>query len=112
MRDYIPDMTERYPEGLDGVDMFAPRDLEALAWAELDREYHEAERQQIEEITRAGYEIIKQTADGWTLAESGGFLLLFIIDPLSGEIVSLYDGARNNPENLESMIESWEESAK
>ena len=37
---YIPDLTERYPEGFGGVDMCAPRDLEYEFWKtreELDR---------------------------------------------------------------------------
>lgn len=111
---YIPDMTERFPEGLDGVDMCAPRDLEALAWAELDREYREAERQQIEDITRAGYEVIKQTADGWTLAKCADTirrsLILCFIE--KGEIVSVYDSANNDPENLAHMLEIWQEVAE
>lgn len=114
MRDvYIPDMTERYPEGLNGVDMFAPYDWEADAWDELEREYQEAERQEIENITRAGYEVIKQTADGWTLARCADTirrnLILCVIK--GGEIISLYDSARNNPDNLASMLETWQEIA-
>ena len=110
MRDvYIPDLTERYPEGLDGVDMFAPRDLEAAAWDAMERDYRESERQEIERITRAGFEVIKQTADGWTLAECGDKLVLCIIE--NGDIISLYDVAGNNPENRESMTRTWEETA-
>ena len=106
MRDcYIPDLTERFPEGLDGVDMFAPRDWESAAWAEMEREYQKDQEREIERITRNGYEIIKQTLDGWTLAESGGDLILFIINPKSGEIESIYDRAKDKPENRESMLE-------
>lgn len=49
MRDYnmtyIPDLTERYPEGFGGVDMYAPRDPEYDFWNaveeadRLEREY-------------------------------------------------------------------------
>lgn len=110
MRDYyIPDLTERYPEGFDGVDMFAPRDLEAAAWAEMEREYREGERQEIERITRAGFEVIEQTTDGWTLAENDGYLYIFTINPKSGEIESIYDRAKDRPENRESMFEFWQE---
>lgn len=48
MRDYnmtyIPDLTERYPEGFGGVDMFAPRDPEYDFWRAVD----EADRQERE----------------------------------------------------------------
>ena len=48
MRDYnmtyIPDLTERYPEGFGGVDMFAPRDPEYDFWCAVD----EADRQERE----------------------------------------------------------------
>ena len=112
MRDcYIPDMTERFPEGLDGVDMFAPRDWEAAAWAEMERDCREAERQEIEQITRAGFEVIKQTPDGWTLAKSGDYLYLFIIDPQTGELIRIDDRAKDRPENRDSMLETWEELA-
>jgi hypothetical protein len=33
---YIPDLTERYPEGFDGVDMCVPRDLEYEFWKAAD----------------------------------------------------------------------------
>lgn len=36
MRDYIPDLTERFPEGLDGVDMWEPRNPEYEMWAALE----------------------------------------------------------------------------
>lgn len=109
---YIPDMTERFPEGLDGVDMFAPRDWEAAAWAEMEREYHEAEKQEIEQITRAGFEVIRQTVDGWTLAKSGDYLYLFIINPETGEIIRIDDRAKDRPDNRESMLKTWQEIAE
>ncbi len=34
---YIPDLTERYPEGFDGVDMLAPRDPEYEFWKAMER---------------------------------------------------------------------------
>lgn len=38
MRDcYIPDLTERCPEGFDGVDMYEPRDLEYEFWKAVER---------------------------------------------------------------------------
>jgi len=45
MRDcYIPDLTERFPEGFGGVDMWEPRDPEYEFWCaveEADRQYWE-----------------------------------------------------------------------
>ena len=38
---YIPDLTERYPEGFRSC---YERDEEYAAWAELEREYQENER--------------------------------------------------------------------
>ena len=109
---YIPDLTERFPEGLDGVDMFEPYDIESKMWADLERQYKEDERRHIEQITRAGFNVIEQTPNGWTFAESKGDLILFTIDPQSGEITSVYDSAKDRPENRESMLESWQEIAK
>lgn len=40
---YIPDLTERYPEGFDGPDMYEPRDIEYMMWKALEREYYESE---------------------------------------------------------------------
>ena len=40
MRDYIPDLTERFPEGFGGVDMCKPRDPEYEFWMAVE----EAER--------------------------------------------------------------------
>ena len=34
---YIPDLTERFPEGLDGPDMYEPRDPEEAFWDMVDR---------------------------------------------------------------------------
>ena len=65
MRDcYIPDLTERYPEGFRGVDMFEPFDIESKMWDDLEREYRESERANIEHITRKGYKVIKQDGNG------------------------------------------------
>ena len=33
---YIPDLTERFPEGLDGPDMYEPRDPEEAFWKTVD----------------------------------------------------------------------------
>ena len=44
MGDYIPDLTERYPEGFDGGDRLEPRDPEYDAWQKWiasEREYDE-----------------------------------------------------------------------
>ena len=41
---YIPDLTERYPEGLDGVDTLEPYDPEYAMWDALEKEYYENER--------------------------------------------------------------------
>lgn len=111
---YIPDLTERFPEGLDGVDMLAPRDWEAAAWEEMERDCRECERLEIEKITRAGYEIIKQTADGWTFAKCNEQIVrnLMLCTIENGEIITIYDSARNTPENLDSMLETWQEIAE
>lgn len=108
---YIPDLTERFPEGLNGVDMFEPYDIEAKMWADMERQYKEDERKAIEQINRAGFEVIEQAENGWTLAESNGDLILFTINPKSGEIESIYDQAKDRPKNRESMLESWREFA-
>ena len=113
MRDcYIPDLTERFPEGLNGVDMFEPYDIESKMWADMERQYKEDERRAIEQISRAGFEVIKQTADGWTLAKSGDYLYLFIIDPETGEIIRVDDRAKDRPDNRDIMLETWEEIAE
>ena len=40
MRDcYIPDLTERFPEGFDGPDMYEPYDPEYAMWEALERDY-------------------------------------------------------------------------
>ena len=41
---YIPDLTERYPEGFDGVDMYEPRDPEYEFWKNVE-EAEKAERE-------------------------------------------------------------------
>lgn len=112
MRDcYIPDLTERYPEGFNGVDMFEPYDPEAAAWEAMEREYKEEERREFERITeqmrREGYTIIKQGADGWTFAESGDTLILCTIK--NGEVVNIFDSAKDLPENREYMLGLWQE---
>lgn len=108
MRDcYIPDLTERYPEGLDGVDMFEPYDIEARMWDDLEREYRESERANIEQITRKGYKIIKQDEDGFTFAESDGYLILCTIK--GGEIISLDDMAKDLPLNRQYISELFDE---
>ena len=112
MRDcYIPDLTERYPEGLDGVDMFEPYDIEAVMWSDMEKQYEQDQKRQIEQITRAGFELIEQTADGWTFAESDGDLILLLIDTKTGEIIRIDDRAKDRPENRESMFETWQEIA-
>lgn len=53
---YIPDLTERYPEGFNGVDMYAPRDLEYEAWEAMERDYQEAHDKWLQEAPqRAEY---------------------------------------------------------
>ena len=111
MTDYIPDLTERYPEGFDGVDMYAPRDLEAKAWAEFTREYEEAKREALERYNRESYSIISQTDDGWTFMETnGGELLLCTVK--DGQITDVYDNGKNIPENRVSMAGLWDEIRK
>lgn len=71
MRDqYIPDMTERFPEGLDGVDMYQSYDPEEQMWNSMQDEYNDYlqeiidniqsypddELQRIYEDERSGYE--------------------------------------------------------
>ena len=108
MRDcYIPDLTERYPEGFRGVDMFEPFDIEAKMWDDLEREYRESERANIEHITRKGYKVIKQDATGFTFAECEGDLILCTIR--GGEIVSLEDIARDNPANRQYISDLFDE---
>ena len=108
MRDYyIPDLTERYPEGLDGVDMFEPYDIEARMWDDLEREYRESERANIERITRKGYKVIKQDESGFTFAECEGDLILCTIR--GGQIVSLEDIARDNPSNRQYISDLFDE---
>lgn len=104
---YIPDLTERYPEGLDGVDMFKPYDPEAEMWDAMERDYREQEQRTIERISRTGYTIIKQDADGWTFAENDEDLILCTIK--DNTIVYLYDVAKNIPENRDFLIGLWEE---
>ena len=42
MRDqYIPDMTERFPEGLNGVDMYQSHDPEDQMWSSMEDEYND-----------------------------------------------------------------------
>lgn len=48
MRDYdtnyIPDLTERYPEGFGGIDTLSSRDLEYNAWSDYMRSFEEEEK--------------------------------------------------------------------
>lgn len=41
---YIPDMTERFPEGMNGVDMTDNYDFEYDAWEMFARDFEEYER--------------------------------------------------------------------
>lgn len=90
--------------------MFEPYDIEARMWDDFERAYRESERANIERITRKGYAVIEQTGDGWTFAESDGFLVLFNIK--GGQIVSLYDMATDRPDNRDSMLETWRKIAR
>ena len=50
----IPDKTQRYPEGMDGIDIYEPIDREYAAWREFVRDFERDEqrymdRQQNEE---------------------------------------------------------------
>lgn len=49
---YIPDLTERYPEGFNGVDMFESYDPEYEMWAALEREYYENERRMTDDTNK------------------------------------------------------------
>lgn len=40
---YIPDLTERYPEGFDGEERYVPYDPEYAMWEAMERDYYEAE---------------------------------------------------------------------
>ena len=70
MRDqYIPDMTERFPEGLDGIDLtdnYFPdgssldRDL---AWSEMDNEYNEYLKDTAADIQAYSDEELQQMYD-------------------------------------------------
>lgn len=111
---YIPDLTERYPEGFNGIDMYEPYDLEAIAWAEMEREYYENERREIERITNIGYKIIKRTYDGpddYALIECNDNLLVICIIK-DNKIITIYDSAKNNAENYEHMNRYYEEMIK
>lgn len=44
MSNYIPDLTERYPEGMNGVDMFSDYS-EYDMWEALARDFEENERE-------------------------------------------------------------------
>ena len=47
---YIPDMTERYPEGLNGHDMYDPYDPEEQMWDSMADEYHDYIQEIIDNI--------------------------------------------------------------
>ena len=62
MRDcYIPDLTERYPEGFGGIDMWEPRDPEYEFWCAVE----EAERQEVEELEESN----EDTEEFWEAVE-------------------------------------------
>ena len=50
MSQYIPDLTERFPEGFDGVDLtdtYFPSSRmsdEAMMWADMEREYRQEQK--------------------------------------------------------------------
>ena len=44
---YIPDMTERFPEGLDGPDMYDYNDPEDVMWDAMADDYYNALRDRI-----------------------------------------------------------------
>ena len=39
---YIPDLTERYPEGFDGVDMLEPRNQEYEMWSAMEKDHDDS----------------------------------------------------------------------
>lgn len=57
---YIPDLTERFPEGFDGVDMFEPRDPEYEFWKTVE----EAERAEREDEPEPNYWVSYYTWGG------------------------------------------------
>ena len=40
--DYVPDLTERYPEGFGGADIFEPYDPEYAMWEAMERDYYDS----------------------------------------------------------------------
>jgi hypothetical protein len=46
---YIPDLTERYPEGFGGVDMCDPRDIEYEMWCSFIEDFEKAEKDEKEQ---------------------------------------------------------------
>ena len=51
MRDqYIPDMAERFPEGMDGPDMYEPYDPEVAMWNSMRNEYEDYIQEIIDNI--------------------------------------------------------------
>lgn len=109
---YIPDMTERYPEGLDGVDMYAPYDAEAKAWDDFERQFREEEQRTLDYFNNHHLDILKQDSNGWTLAEAkdeygNDNLLLCTIK--NGQIIDIEDMARNIPANWDIVYRLYYE---
>ena len=59
MNNYIPDMTERFPEGMDGIDMYEPRDPEYDFWRDVElaeeAEHMEMELEKEKDMTNEKY---------------------------------------------------------
>lgn len=107
MRDYIPDLTERYPEGFGGIDTLEPRDLEYEAWDDFTRCFEEEEKRIRENPFRfeAGQ---KHTIDAQVLSDKEHFtfddcLLKFIVSEISEDRTKVLLGGKliNRSKNTE-----------
>lgn len=108
---YIPDLTERFPEGFSGVDMCAPYDAELAAWESFERSYREQEQKALERFNRQPREIIKQDANGWTLArvtDAFGNKNLLLCTIKEGKIIDVEDMAKDTPSTIEGIPDNIE----
>lgn len=64
--EYIPDLTQRYPEGFDGDSPYRYEDDEYRAWDDYTRWYKEEEKRYEELKKNAKYRLIREWEDGTT----------------------------------------------
>ena len=61
---YIPDLTERFPEGFDGPDMYEPYNPEYAMWEAMEKDYNDT-------CEEDKYDLAKEVAFAETMCDFG-----------------------------------------